>query len=76
MFVTYKVDFEPSEHNVVNQADLVLVQQSGQEETILPTPMEFDTNEDQTMLMDTGTEEIIGKNKIIIKRCYMVYLPC
>ncbi|XP_045451228.1 protein lin-54 homolog [Melitaea cinxia] len=54
------VDFEHSEDNVVNQADLVLVQQSNQEETIPPTPMEFEHNEDQTMLMDTGTEEIIN----------------
>ncbi|CAH2093105.1 unnamed protein product [Euphydryas editha] len=50
------VDFEHSEENVVNQADLVLEQHSGQEETI---PMEFEHNEDQAMLMDTGSEEII-----------------
>ncbi|XP_050348223.1 protein lin-54 homolog isoform X3 [Nymphalis io] len=50
------VDFEHSEDTVVNQADMVLEQHTSQVENI---PMEFAHNEDHSMLMDTGSEEII-----------------
>lgn len=41
----------------MNQNDITL-EYSGHEESI---PMEFEHNEEQPILMDTGSEEIIGK---------------
>ncbi|CAH0725583.1 unnamed protein product, partial [Brenthis ino] len=49
------VDFEHSEDAIVNQNDITL-EYSGHEESI---PMEFEHNEEQPILMDTGSEEII-----------------
>lgn len=48
--------------DAVNQADITL-DDSGHEGGI---PMEFEHIEEQPMLMDTGSEEIIGKS---LKSC-------
>lgn len=56
------MDFDHSQDNVVSQADISLsadVHDGG-------IPMEFEHIEEQPILMDTGNEEIIGNQSLVL----------
>ena len=66
------MDFGHSEDTIVTQNDITL-EYSGHEESI---PMEFEHNEEQPILMDTGGEEIIGNLLFLIFYYFFFLFSC